>query len=106
MSTTKQSEWYLYILKCSDKYLYTGISNNVAKRLLAHRNGKGARFTKGKHPIELVYVERKRDVRDALKYERQVKKYSKKKKEFLIKCFVSDLKGMKDLYIKELFNIS
>ena len=45
--------WYVYMLRCGDGSLYTGITDNVLKRLSAHRNGKGAKYTKGRGPLSL-----------------------------------------------------
>ena len=49
--------WYVYILRCGDGSLYTGITDDVDKRLAAHRAGKGAKYTRGRGPLELVYTE-------------------------------------------------
>ena len=49
--------WYLYILKCGDGTLYTGITPDVEKRLEVHRSGKGAKYTRGRGPLELCYTE-------------------------------------------------
>ena len=49
--------WYLYILRCGDGTLYTGITTDVEKRLEQHRTGKGAKYTRGRQPLELVYRE-------------------------------------------------
>ena len=49
--------WYLYILQCGDGSLYTGITTDVEKRLEAHRSGKGAKYTRGRSPLELKYRE-------------------------------------------------
>ena len=48
---------YVYILRCSDDSLYTGWTNNLEKRIKAHSNGKGAKYTKARLPVELVYFE-------------------------------------------------
>ena len=47
--------WVVYILKCGDNSLYTGITNNLENRLLAHEEGRGAKYTKGRGPFEVVY---------------------------------------------------
>ena len=47
--------WVVYILKCGDNSLYTGITNNIEIRLLAHEEGRGAKYTKGRGPFEVVY---------------------------------------------------
>ena len=48
---------YTYVLKCSDKSLYTGWTNDIEKRLKSHNEGKGAKYTRGRKPVELVYLE-------------------------------------------------
>ena len=78
------SRWYLYILRCGDGTLYTGITNDVEKRLEAHRTGKGAKYTRGRSPLELVYRESCATHSDALKREAAVKKLTRQQKEQLI----------------------
>ena len=72
--------WYLYILRCRDGSLYTGITNDVSKRLEAHRTGKGAKYTRGRGPLELVYQECCGSHSAALKREIQVKRLSREDK--------------------------
>ena len=50
--------WVVYILKCADGSLYTGVTNNLKKRVLAHQEGKGAKYTKGRLPLKVIYHER------------------------------------------------
>lgn len=76
--------WYLYILRCIDNTLYTGITTNVEKRLQQHRSGKGAKYTRGRAPLELVYQEVCKNHTEALKREAFVKKLTRKDKEALI----------------------
>lgn len=76
--------WYVYILECQGTHYYTGITNDVQKRLKAHRDGKGAKFTKGRNPIELKAYWECGTKSEALKREREIKKLTKKKKEQLI----------------------
>lgn len=76
--------WYLYILRCKDNTLYTGITTNVKKRLQQHRSGKGAKYTRGRAPLELVYQQVCKDHTEALKREAFVKKLTRKDKEALI----------------------
>ena len=80
-----ESQWYLYILRCRDNTLYTGITTDVEKRLEAHRSGKGAKYTRGRAPLELVYRETCGSHSDALKREAEIKKFSRQAKELLIK---------------------
>ena len=79
-----ESNWYLYILRCGDDTLYTGITTDVEKRLEAHRSGKGAKYTRGREPLELVYREDCGTHSDALKREAAVKKLTRRQKNELI----------------------
>lgn len=79
-----EKEWVLYMLRCRDGSLYTGITNNLEKRLEAHRSGKGAKYTRGRGPLELVYTEKCEDKSAALKREVEVKKLSRDEKIQLI----------------------
>lgn len=76
--------WYLYILRCGDGTLYTGITTDVEVRLEAHRSGKGAKYTRGRGPLELVYREQCEDHSHALKRELAVKSMTKEEKKKLI----------------------
>ena len=75
-----KSIWYLYILCCGDGTLYTGITTDVEKRLEQHRSGKGAKYTRGRTPLELVYREECGTHSDALKRECAVKALSREQK--------------------------
>lgn len=77
--------WYVYILRCGDGSLYTGITDDVDRRLAAHRAGKGAKYTRGRGPLELVHKEEYPDKGSALKREYAVKQLHRKEKEQLIK---------------------
>lgn len=79
-----ETVWYLYILRCRDDTLYTGITTDVEKRLEAHRCGKGAKYTRGRGPLELVYREACGNHSDALKREYQIKQLSRQEKQILI----------------------
>ena len=79
-------KWYLYILRCADGTLYTGITTDVEARLETHRSGKGAKYTRGRTPLELVYREECEDHSQALKRELAVKAMSREEKQKLIKC--------------------
>ena len=78
------NSWKLYILRCGDGTLYTGITTDVEKRLEAHRTGKGAKYTRGRSPLELVYREDCGDHSTALKREIEIKKLTRDEKEQLI----------------------
>jgi len=76
--------WYVYILRCGDDTLYTGVTDDVEKRLAAHRAGKGAKYTRGRSPLELVYVEEQPDKSAALRREIAIKKLSRREKLKLV----------------------
>ena len=76
--------WFLYILRCGDGTLYTGITTDVPRRLEAHRQGKGAKYTRGRGPLELVYREECGTHSQALKREWEVKTLPRAEKELLI----------------------
>lgn len=82
-----ENVWYLYILRCKDGSLYTGITTDVGKRLEAHRAGKGAKYTRGRGPLELVYREECGTHSEALKRELQVKALSREEKIQLVQFF-------------------
>jgi putative endonuclease len=86
------NHYYVYILECSDKTLYTGSTHNIEKRIEEHNNGKkGARYTRSRRPVKLVYVESCSTLSDALKREAQIKKLSKVQKMRLIEnCIPSE----------------
>lgn len=79
-----EKKWNLYILRCGDGSLYTGIAVDVERRLQMHRSGKGAKYTRGRGPLELVYREECEDHSTALKRELAVKALTKEEKENLI----------------------
>ena len=76
---------YTYILKCKDDSLYTGWPNDLKKRITSHNAGKGAKYTKARRPVELVYYEEFQTREEAMKREYAIKQLSRKEKEALIK---------------------
>ena len=76
--------WYIYILRCGDDTLYTGITDDVEKRFAAHCAGKGAKYTRGRGPLALVHTEEVLDKSAALKRERAIKKMKRAEKLKLI----------------------
>ena len=76
--------WYVYILRCGDGTLYTGITDDIPRRLAAHRAGKGAKYTRGRGPLELVYTEQLPDKSAALRREIEIKRLRRAEKERLI----------------------
>lgn len=76
---------YTYILKCKDDSLYTGWTNDLKKRITSHNARKGAKYTKARRPVELVYYEEFQTREEAMKREYAIKQLSRKEKEALIK---------------------
>lgn len=81
---SEEKKWHLYILRCGDGTLYTGITTDVDKRLAVHRSGKGAKYTRGRGPLEVAYREECGDHSTALKRELEIKALSREEKELLI----------------------
>lgn len=73
-------QWVVYILQCKDGSLYTGITDRLPYRLAAHRAGKGAKYTKGRGPLKLCYLEDCVDHSAALKREAAIKKLKREQK--------------------------
>lgn len=80
-----QGPWYLYIVRCRDGSLYTGITTDVNRRLAEHRENRGAKYLRGRGPLSLVFKEIVGSHTVALKAERLVKRLSRYKKEQLIR---------------------
>ena len=78
---------YTYILECSDGSFYTGWTNNLEKRINCHNKGKGAKYTRGRLPLKLVYFEEFIEKRDAQKRESVIKHLTRNDKLNLIKDF-------------------
>lgn len=74
---TPASPWWVYLLRCGDGTLYCGIALDVAARLQQHQDGKGAKYTRGRGPLELAYAEPSDSKAAALRRERAVKRLSR-----------------------------
>lgn len=82
----EKSDWFVYILECKDKTLYTGITNNLEKRLEQHNNSpEGAKYTRARRPVKFVFQEKKANRSEATKREMAIKKLSRTEKLKLIK---------------------
>ncbi|QCX24530.1 GIY-YIG nuclease family protein [Companilactobacillus futsaii] len=80
-----ESKYYVYMLLCSDRTFYTGTSNDVKKRVKTHNAGKGAKYTKVRRPVKLMYTEELVDKSAALKREIAIKKLTRQQKKQLLK---------------------
>ena len=76
--------WYVYILRCKDETLYTGITNDLTARIQAHNAGTGAKYTRGRGPVSLVYTETYPSHPEALRRDYAIKQLSKQQKLSLI----------------------
>ena len=75
---------YTYIVKCKDGSLYTGWTNDLEKRIIAHNEGKGAKYTKSRRPVTLVYYETFETQEEAMSREYHIKRMSRREKEKLL----------------------
>lgn len=76
--------YWVYILRCADNTLYTGVSNDIERRLAVHNRGRGAKYTRGRLPVEAIYREACGDRSAALCRERQIKRLTRNEKLLLI----------------------
>lgn len=76
--------WVVYILKCADDTLYTGITNDLEARIVKHESGKGAKYTRSRGPFELIYKEELKNRSEATKRETAIKSLSKAEKLALL----------------------
>lgn len=82
---TSKQKWAVYILECSDGTLYTGITNNLVQRLVTHNTGKhGAKYTKARRPVKVVYTEEYPTKSKVLKREHAIKQLTRAEKLKLI----------------------
>ena len=82
-----EKQWLVYILQCGDGTLYTGITDDLPRRLEMHRAGKGAKYTRGRAPLTLVYQEGAASYSEALKREYSIKQFSRAEKLKLIETY-------------------
>ncbi|MCK5360861.1 MAG: GIY-YIG nuclease family protein [Gammaproteobacteria bacterium] len=80
----ENKNWYVYIVRCSDDSLYTGISTDVEARIAKHNKGMGAKYTRSRGPVDLVYTESLSEKGDALRREMEIKKLSPQNKRKLV----------------------
>lgn len=84
--SVSSAQFFVYMLRCSDNSLYTGMTQNVENRLRMHNGEKpgGAHYTRSRRPVHLVYLESCESQKEAMRRERAIKKLSKKRKEALV----------------------
>lgn len=76
--------YFVYLLECKDKTIYTGITTDIDRRLAEHKNGTGARYTRGHRAGRIIYFERKRNRSTASKREAEIKSWTRAKKLLLV----------------------
>jgi putative endonuclease len=84
---------YVYLLRCSDDSLYVGESSNLAAREQCHNEGRGGKYTAQRRPVRIVYAEEHGSKQDAVRRERQIKRWSQQKKELLVRGDGAALSG-------------
>ena len=77
--------WYVYLVKCADNSLYAGVTNNLKKRIKNHNSKKGAKYTRARIPVKLVYKKGFRDKSKAYSKEYEIKQMTRKEKLKLIR---------------------
>ena len=83
-SCNNAEQWTVYILRCKDTTLYTGITKDIERRVKQHNDGIASKYTQNRRPVEVVYKEKKMGRANALVREAEIKQYSKEKKEQLV----------------------
>ena len=81
------SKFYVYIVECRNRTYYTGSTNSLEDRIKLHNKGRGAKYLRGKRPVELVYAKEYRYYKNALHAERNLKKLTRAQKEELIRVY-------------------
>ena len=88
---------FVYIVRCADRTLYTGYARDPGAREKMHNSGRGARYTAGRRPVRLVYSESFRSIGDALRRERQLKRWRRARKEALVRLLAEPATRSKSL---------
>ena len=85
--TLLKNQWFVYIVECADNTLYTGITNNLSRRIAQHNRGKAASYTRGRLPVTLHYYEQANSRGDALRREWKIKHMTREMKLDMIRKF-------------------
>lgn len=80
----KSSGWFVYMVRCSDRSLYTGVTTDAKRRIAEHNEGRGARYTRSRGPVALVYLETVPDRGAALRREHEIKRMTAAGKKALV----------------------
>ena len=90
LESSHKNLYYVYVLECADKSLYTGITNNLENRVEKHNLGTASKYTRGRRPVKVIYYEQAYSKSAALKREIQIKKLKKEDKIKLVKTNLSE----------------
>jgi len=94
------TQWFVYIVRCSDNTFYTGITTNLFKRVFEHNNTKkGAKYTSTRRPVELQYYEKVVSRSAAMKREHEIKKLSREKKKELVGTYPGVIPSIYDVLV-------
>ncbi len=91
MSVNDSKEWWVYIVQCRDGSYYTGSTPNIEQRIATHNSGKGAKYTRARLPVKIVFTEKKENHSQALKREFQIKSLKRDQKKILVNQFFQQL---------------
>src|SRR5699024_12671078 len=91
VSFIENEKHVVYILKCKDRSFYTGYTNDFLKRIKAHNNGKGAKYTRGRGPSKAVFIEEHPTKQEAMQREYEIKQLSRKEKIALIQAQLKEV---------------
>jgi putative endonuclease len=84
--TAIKKTWFVYLLRCSDDSIYTGISTDIDARVTAHNQGKGASYTSGRRPVSLIYQEKHPNRSSASRREAEIKNWRREQKEKFVQA--------------------
>jgi len=76
--------WFVYVVRCADRTLYTGVTTDAERRIAEHNDGRGARYTRSRAPVALVYLERAKDRGAALRREHEIKRMPAAEKKAMV----------------------
>ena len=85
-----EAKWFVYLLECRDARIYTGVTPDLEKRLIAHRVGKGAKFTKANPPVAVLAFKSCADRREAMRLEIEIKRLRREQKIALAKAWAAE----------------
>ena len=85
--------WQVYIIACSDNSLYTGITTDVKRRFVQHQCGRGAKYFRGRQPVQVIYLESGHNLSSAMRKEASIKKMERSKKDLLISADSNEMRS-------------